>query len=178
MDSNRRIIDYMRVSITDRCNLRCRYCMPENVPFVPHKNILRYEEILWVCRAAAGLGIRNLKVTGGEPLVRKGCTELMKEMKAIPGIEHVTLTTNAVLLEKHLPALCELGVDSINISLDTLKLCLCHSDGVDLRALLRSEASEEELRLAMEGAILQKPARHRFGEIPTMENYFMSQIGG
>jgi cyclic pyranopterin phosphate synthase len=115
-----RHIDYLRISITDRCNLRCRYCMPQDLPFIPHEEILRYEEIVRLCAIAAQLGVRTLKVTGGEPLVRKGCTDLMRALKALPGIEHVTLTTNGVLLEEHLSALAELGVDGINISLDTL----------------------------------------------------------
>ena len=75
IDSCGRRIDYMRVSITDRCNLRCRYCMPEDKPFIEHDQILRYEEIIRICRAATKLGVRNIKITGGEPLVRRGCCE-------------------------------------------------------------------------------------------------------
>ena len=119
-DQYGREITYLRLSITDRCSLRCRYCMPEDLPFTPHEQILRYEEILRLCAIAAGLGITTVKVTGGEPLVRRGCTGLMRELKAIPGIRHVTLTTNGVDLEEHLPALSALGVDGVNISLDTL----------------------------------------------------------
>lgn len=315
-----RQIDYLRLSITDRCNLRCRYCMPQDLPFTPHEEILRYEEIVRLCAAAAQLGIRTLKVTGGEPLVRKGCTDLMRELKALPGIERVTLTTNGVLLEEHLSCLAALGVDGINISLDTLdreiyrritgrdelpkvlaglygairlglkvklncvplaesglpglltlaelacrypvdvrfielmpighgrdlapfkcgeveravlerwpdlaptgerrgsgparyylspgfrgavgfidavshsfcadcnrvrltsegylKLCLCHGDGLDLRALLRSGAGDADLKAAMAAAIMGKPARHSFGEGRTEETRNMSQIGG
>ena len=115
-----RTIDYLRVSVTDRCNLRCRYCMPEDLPFLQHEEILTYEEIVRICAIGAKLGIRNLKITGGEPLVRKGCTGLMRALKALPGIEHVTITTNGVLLEEHLADLVALGVDGVNISLDTL----------------------------------------------------------
>ena len=120
-DGYGRIIDYMRVSITDRCNLRCRYCMPEGVELVPMRNVLTYEEIAEICRQAASLGISKLKVTGGEPLVRACCPDLIAMLKGIPGIEQVTMTTNGVLLREHLPALLEAGLDAVNISLDTLR---------------------------------------------------------
>lgn len=319
-DACGRQIDYLRVSITDRCNLRCQYCMPQPLPFVPHAQILRYEEIVRLCRIAAGMGIRHLKITGGEPLVRKGCTDLMRQLKALDGIQHVTLTTNGVLLNDYLPALTELGIDGVNISLDTLdaalyqkitgrdefdrvfsglqnavaaglrvkvncvllpqlgdarllavamlaqqypvdvrfieimpigsgrgvlspapegllallqhtwhgltpsdtqrgfgparyftapelqgsiglidavshsfcnrcnrvrltsegflKLCLCYSGGVDLRAMLRAGATDAELRAAMEAAIWNKPAHHDFDAMPAEETHGMSQIGG
>ena len=119
-DQYGRIIDYMRISITDRCNLRCRYCMPEGVELVPMKNILSYEEIEMVCQAAAKAGIRKFKITGGEPLVRLGCPELIGKIKKIPGVEQVTMTTNGVLLSKYLPELLKNGLDAVNISLDTL----------------------------------------------------------
>ena len=116
-----REINYMRVSITDRCNLRCVYCMPpEGVPHVSHTQVLRYEEILRVCAIAAGLGIRAIKVTGGEPLVRAGCIDFLRTIKATPGIESLTLTTNGVLLEAFADQLAELKLDSVNISLDSL----------------------------------------------------------
>lgn len=115
-----REIDYMRISLTDRCNLRCRYCMPDGIALLGHQEILRYEELLRVCRRAAALGIRKFKVTGGEPLVRKGCPAFIGSLKEIPGVEQVTLTTNGVLLEEQLDALVNAGVDGINISLDTL----------------------------------------------------------
>ena len=119
-DQYGRIIDYMRISITDRCNLRCRYCMPEGVELVPMKNILSYEEIEMVCQAAAKAGIRKFKITGGEPLVRLGCPELIGKIKKLPGVEQVTMTTNGVLLSKYLPELLKNGLDAVNISLDTL----------------------------------------------------------
>ncbi len=119
-DALGREINYLRLSITDRCNLRCRYCMPHDVPAVGHSDILRYEEITRLCRIAASLGICNIKVTGGEPLVRKGCASLVGELKKIPGIAHVTLTTNGVLLSEQLNDLLAAGIDAVNISLDTL----------------------------------------------------------
>ncbi|MGN1389793.1 MAG: GTP 3',8-cyclase MoaA [Bulleidia sp.] len=109
------------MSITDRCNLRCRYCMPEGIQQVQMHEILTYEEILEIAGAAASLGITKIKVTGGEPLVRLGCADLVKQLKEIPGIEQVTMTTNGILLKQNLPALKEAGIDAINVSLDTLK---------------------------------------------------------
>ena len=119
LDRYGREIDYLRISVTDRCNLRCRYCMPEPVDAVQHADILRYEEILRICRAAIELGITKFKVTGGEPLVRAGCTEFIAELKKQPGTQQVTLTTNGLLLEKNLDALADAGLDGVNISLDT-----------------------------------------------------------
>ena len=119
-DHYHRLIDYMRVSITDRCNLRCLYCMPEGIELLPMEEILTYDEILEIIRCAAQLGIRKIKVTGGEPLVRKDCSVLIKEIKKIPGIEKVTLTTNGILLKAVINDLKEAGIDGINISLDTL----------------------------------------------------------
>ena len=81
-DSQGRTIDYMRISITDRCNLRCKYCMPEDVASISHMEVLRFEEILRICRLAGELGIRKFKVTGGEPLVRRGCLSFLEELKA------------------------------------------------------------------------------------------------
>lgn len=115
-----RVIDYLRISVTDRCNLRCRYCMPEGVELVPMSEILSFEEILEIAGAAAAFGISHLKITGGEPLVRLGTPELIRDLKAIPGIETVTITTNGTLLSKYLPDLLSAGIDGINISLDTL----------------------------------------------------------
>ncbi len=119
-DKYQRKIDYMRISITDRCNLRCRYCMPKDIELLPMGTLLTYEEILEVCREAVGLGITKFKITGGEPLVRKGCDKFMASLKKMPGVDQVTLTTNGILLQDHLEALKDAGIDGINISLDTL----------------------------------------------------------
>lgn len=120
IDQHKRQIDYMRISITDRCNLRCTYCMPEGIDKLEHESILTYEEILRICRGVSSLGIKTIKITGGEPLVRKDAVDLMADIKAIPGIEHVTLTTNGVLLEKHVEDLARIPLDGVNVSLDTL----------------------------------------------------------
>ena len=116
-----RNIDYMRISITDRCNLRCRYCMPDGIRQVPMDQILTYEQIAEIAAAAAELGIDRIKVTGGEPLARLGCPDLIAMLKQIPRIRQVTMTTNGVLLEQYLPDLRSAGLDSVNISLDTLQ---------------------------------------------------------
>lgn len=119
-DSYGRKIEYMRISITDRCNLRCRYCMPEAVKWLPMEEILTYEEIERICREAAGLGITRFKITGGEPLVRKGCPQLIRMIKNISGTEQVTMTTNGILLGEYIDELKISGLDAVNISLDTL----------------------------------------------------------
>lgn len=120
-DTFAREITYLRVSITDRCNLRCRYCMPEEgVCKLSHRDVLSFEEIEEIVYAAAELGIKKVRITGGEPLVRKGCPELCGKIAKIPGIEEVTLTTNGVLLEQQALALKEAGVHRVNVSLDTL----------------------------------------------------------
>lgn len=117
-----REIRYVRVSVTDRCNLRCRYCMPpEGVPWLPHSEILRLEEIVRVVRALAGLGVTRVKLTGGEPLCRDGLPELARQLYALPGIEQVTLTTNGLLLPAGAQALAEAGIRRVNISIDSLR---------------------------------------------------------
>lgn len=121
LDGFGRTIHYLRISVTDRCNLRCRYCMPEEgVEWLPHGQILRYEEILRLGRIFARLGIRRIRLTGGEPLVRQGLPELVAGLRAIDGIREVALTTNGTLLKDQLPALLRAGITGVNISLDTL----------------------------------------------------------
>ncbi|MBR4696805.1 MAG: GTP 3',8-cyclase MoaA [Selenomonadaceae bacterium] len=116
-----RRIEYVRISVTDLCNLRCRYCMPEGgVAKLRHEDILSYEEILRLVHCFAKLGARKIRLTGGEPLVRAGILELVKEIKLVPGIEKVVLTTNGVLLPKMAGKLKEAGLDYVNVSLDTL----------------------------------------------------------
>lgn len=116
-----RKIDYLRISLTDRCNLRCIYCMPEKgVPWQPHDQILRIEEIARFVRLAAQQGVRKVRLTGGEPLVRKGVVELVRDIAATPGIEDVSLTTNGILLPEMARDLKDAGLSRVNISLDTL----------------------------------------------------------
>lgn len=117
-----REINYMRISVTDRCNLRCVYCMPEEgVPSLSHEDILSYEEILRLVRIAAKTGIKKIRLTGGEPLVRRGIESLIKDIKSVPGIETVGITTNGILIPEKIDSLAEAGLDCVNISLDTLR---------------------------------------------------------
>lgn len=121
-DACGRRISYLRVSVTDRCNLRCLYCMPEDgVSLRSHREMLSYEEILRVIRALASMGVDRVRVTGGEPLVRKGLTEFLVAVRETPGIRDLSLTTNGVLLAPMAADLKRAGVDRLNISLDTLK---------------------------------------------------------
>lgn len=121
IDQYGRIIDYLRISVTDKCNFRCLYCMPEDgVESICHREILRFSEIIRICRCAAKLGIKKIKITGGEPLIRPGIVNLIRSIHEIEGIRQITLTTNGYLLEKYLPKLLEAGISGINISLDTL----------------------------------------------------------
>lgn len=120
-DSHGRVIDYMRISLTDRCNYRCIYCMPaDGVTSLCHSDILSLEEIERVVRVAATMGIKRFRLTGGEPLVRKGAVDLVRAIHETPGVDDVSLTTNGVLLPKYAEELASAGLSRVNISLDTL----------------------------------------------------------
>lgn len=119
-DQFEREITYLRVSVTDLCNLRCRYCMPEGVCQMRHEDILSFEEIVEIVSAAAELGVRKVRITGGEPLVRRGCVDLVRMVAAIPRIGEVDMTTNGVLLARDAAALKAAGLKRVNISLDSL----------------------------------------------------------
>ena len=117
-----RAIHYLRVSVTDRCNLRCVYCMPaEGIEKRPHDTILRYEELAYIVRAAAELGIGKVRLTGGEPLARLGLPEFVRMVAAIPGIDDLSLTTNGTLLARYARALADAGLRRVNVSLDSLR---------------------------------------------------------
>lgn len=120
LDRYGRVINYLRISVTDRCNLRCCYCMPEGVQDVGMKNILTFEKIWEIVRTGVSLGITHIRITGGEPLVRKDCVDLIRGIREISGVETITMTTNGVLLGNYGKQLKEVGVDGVNISLDTL----------------------------------------------------------
>ncbi len=131
----------LRISVTDRCNLRCYYCMPaEGVQFHCHDDILSYEEIERFVQVAARLGIRRLRVTGGEPLVRKQVTRLVEMLASVPGIDDLAMTTNGILLTQYAAALRAAGLDRLNISLDTLS-----------RAKFRRITRRDELPRVLEG---------------------------
>ena len=135
-DRHDRTIDYMRISVTDRCNLRCAYCMPkEGIQSVPHEQILRYEEVLRVVEAGVQLGIDKYRITGGEPLVRKGIVEFIRMLKQTKGVSTVSLTTNGVLFASVGEALKAAGLSAVNFSLDCLDsqnfLKLTRADALD-----------------------------------------------
>jgi cyclic pyranopterin phosphate synthase len=122
VDKYNRKINYLRISLTDRCNLRCIYCMPpEGERKLRHKDILRYEEILRIARIATKLGINKIRLTGGEPLVRKGVQDFIPMLTSLDGLDDVSLTTNGVLLQDNLGMLKSAGITRINVSLDSLK---------------------------------------------------------
>ncbi|MHB1253478.1 MAG: GTP 3',8-cyclase MoaA [Candidatus Humimicrobiaceae bacterium] len=121
IDSYNRKIDYLRLSITDRCNLKCIYCMPENgIQLINRREILTFEEILEIVQILVELGIKKIRITGGEPLARDNFLDLIERIRKIEGIEDISLTTNGILLDRYLKRLYELDVKRINISLDSL----------------------------------------------------------
>lgn len=121
VDRYGRVIDYLRVSVTDRCNLRCVYCIPKDgVELTTHEELLSFNEIYRVCSVMATMGLHKIKLTGGEPLIRRDLDKLVKKLKETPGIEQVTLTTNGVLLEEKVDDLVKAGIDAITVSIDTL----------------------------------------------------------
>ncbi len=149
-DTYRRNINYLRVSVTDRCNLRCKYCMPESgVDKMQHCQVLSIEEIIKIAKESANIGIRKVRITGGEPLVRKGIIELVKGISSIEEIEDVAMTTNGLLLKKYGKELKEAGLNRVNISIDSL-------DPVKYREITRGgevrqvlEGIEEALKLGL-----------------------------
>jgi len=121
-DSYNRQINYLRISVTDRCNLRCVYCMPENgIPNLRHEEILSYEELLRCARVAVNLGIRKIRITGGEPLIRKGIVSFIEKIARIDGITDLALTTNGTQLKAYARPLKEAGLHRVNVSMDTLR---------------------------------------------------------
>jgi cyclic pyranopterin phosphate synthase len=145
-DSFQRPINYLRISVTDRCNLRCIYCMPpEGVDLTSHQEILSYEEVYTVAQAAAELGINKIRITGGEPLVRAGLPRLIQMLAGIEAIDDIALTTNGTLLSGYAAELKQAGLHRVNVSLDTLK-----SDR--FRRITRSESSLSQVLEGIEAA--------------------------
>lgn len=179
-----RTIDYLRISVTDRCNLRCRYCMPEEgVDQLSHEEILRYEDILRLASIFAKLGVRKVRLTGGEPLARKGLAALVEGLRAIDGIREVAVTTNGTLLEDQLPGLLAAGLTGVNISLDTLReetfrqitrregvgrtvaaIDACLAAGLPVKVNCVPIAPEEEL-VELAGLAKDRPLAVRFIEL-------------
>jgi cyclic pyranopterin phosphate synthase len=186
-------INYLRLSITDRCNLRCCYCMPAcGVDLVERADLLSYEELLRVSRAAVDCGVEKIRVTGGEPLVRKGVVGFLARLNALPGLKRVVVTTNGVLLDEMAAELKGAGVESLNVSLDSMRpeifnrITRCGDLGRVLRGIEAAErAGFQHLKLNMvvmrgvnDGEVeefaamtLDKPFRVRFIEfMPTLRN--------
>ena len=121
LDKYNRHINYLRISVTDRCNLRCTYCMPEDgIDLIAHEEVLSFEQITEFVKEAIASGITKIRLTGGEPLVRKGIVELVYQIANIPGVEDLAMTTNGILLEKYAKDLAKAGLMRVNISLDTM----------------------------------------------------------
>ena len=121
-DSFGREVTNIRISVTDRCNLKCFYCMPGGVgDFAPKPEVITLDETLRIAEATASLGIRNYRITGGEPLVRPGLVEFLARLKRVPGVESLSITTNALLLDEKIDDLLEAGVEGVNLSLDTFR---------------------------------------------------------
>lgn len=144
-DRHGRIAVRLRLSVTDRCNLRCLYCMSESPEWLPAKGILSYEELLRLSRVAVGLGVRKIRLTGGEPLVRRDLPVLVRGLAALPGLESVNLTTNGIGLPAQAAALFEAGLRSLNVSLDTL-------DDATFRTLTRRDGSPREVLAGLDAA--------------------------
>lgn len=119
VDKYNRTIDYARISVTDRCNLRCKYCIPSDCNY-EHHDIMSNDDILKICKSLANNNIKKIKITGGEPLVRNDIVKLINDIKNIKNIEQVTITTNGVLLSKYIDDLLRVNIDGINISIDAL----------------------------------------------------------
>jgi len=155
LDAYNRPISYLRISVTDRCNLRCVYCMPPGgVVCRPHEEILRYEEIETIVRAATELGISKIRLTGGEPLVRLGIVELVRNLARIPGVDDLAMTTNGILLSRYAADLAEAGLRRVNVSLDTLRperfqriTCLGHLEDVLAGMEAAHEAGLEPVKI-------------------------------
>ena len=163
LDRFGRNIDYLRISLTDRCNLRCIYCMPEEgICQIPRTELLDTDEIVKICRIAGALGISRIKLTGGEPLVRRICIPLIKELKALPGISQVTLTTNGILLAEQLPGLMGAGLDAVNISLDTL-------NARTFRKITRRD-DLQQVRKGLQAALSYQSLKVKLNCVPTIQS--------
>lgn len=155
-DTFGRTINYLRLSVTDRCNMRCRYCMPDDgISQIDHHNILRFEDLYRIVSAASQIGIRKVRITGGEPLVRKGVIDFIGQIAQLPDIEEVTLTTNGMLLSGRIQALQQAGINRLNVSLDSLnndnftRITRCGSLATVLDGLQEAEEAGMQIKLNM-----------------------------
>lgn len=168
-DTQGRTVSYLRLSVTDRCNMRCRYCLPEHIEWEKEKDILSFEEIGRVVRVFARLGVQRVRLTGGEPLVRRELDRLVAMIAPIPGIDEVTLTTNGLLLAKQAAALKAAGLTRLNISLDSL-------DPVRFREVTRG-ASLDAVLEGIEAAVSAGFIRTKINAV-LMRDFNLDEAGG
>ena len=158
IDSFGRQVTYLRLSVTDRCNLRCVYCMAEDMQFLNKKHVLSIEELAEVSAAFVELGVKKIRLTGGEPLVRKGVDQLLESMGQLAGLDEITMTTNGILLERYLPDLLDAGVKRLNVSLDALNKTtftkLSRADQLDQVLDGLQSAKESGLKVRINSVIL------------------------
>lgn len=162
-DSYGRTINYLRISITEQCSLSCRYCRPEHADLSSSHPLMTFDEILAAARAAAALGIQAVKITGGEPLCRTGCPDLIRRLKKIPGIRQVTMTTNGLLVPRYRNELLDAGLDGINISLDTL-------DEEQFHSITRRNFPLSQVLRAVRDCSLKLPTKINAVLLPETEN--------
>ena len=160
IDGRGRRITYLRLAITDRCNLRCRYCRPEEgVPFIHHNEILRFEELERLSKIFCSMGIHKIRVTGGEPFSRRGCMPFLKRLRRIKGVQHLHITTNGVKTSRYLDELADLGLDGINVSLDSLDhkrfLKITRRDYLDSVLMTIHGVLERDIPLKINSVVLE-----------------------
>lgn len=174
-DAHGRRIDYLRLSLTDRCDLRCQYCIPKGFRgFEATENHLTPDEIERLVAVFVGLGVKRVRLTGGEPLTRKGVLDIATRIRQLAGVEDLSLTTNGTQLKRYAAGLRQAGVGRLN----TLFTCLGENDSFDLGSMVRSQASQAELRQTIQSALQCKPERHEFNNTPTKVIRVMSKTGG
>jgi cyclic pyranopterin phosphate synthase len=163
IDPNGRTVDYLRISVTDRCNERCLYCLTENYSdWLPRAGILRDAELLAIVRAAVSLGFKRFRVTGGEPLIRPGVVDFIRELIAAPGVESVQLTTNGTRLPELAQPLFDAGLRRMNISLDAVDATTYRAiTGGDLETVLRGIKLVKEIGISFRQAEYSLDARKK-----------------
>ena len=177
IDNHGRPITYLRLAITDRCNLRCRYCRPEEgLPFIPHDEILRFEELERLASIFCGLGISKVRVTGGEPFSRRGCLPFLAKLKQVEGLEFLHITTNGVRTAGFLDELKDIGIDGINLSLDTLNpvrfLKITRRDFLDSVLQTFNGALEREIPLKINSVFLDDTSDQEVIKLASLAKQF------
>lgn len=172
-DKYGRQITYLRIAITDRCNLRCRYCRSEtDAPFIPHEEILRFEELERLVRIFTALGVRKVRVTGGEPFARKGCLDFLRRLRKIDKLESLHITTNGVKIARYMSDLRDIGIGGINLSLDTLDPRrfqeITRRDHLDAVLATLREALAHKIPLKINCVVLESTSDQEILELATL----------